>query len=158
MARPRRSGRSRAVETLCADVRRFLWLINADEVLGTHKSRMTSNRSAQALSQSSRKFKKSGLRLGGQKSKTCDHFTRIRGARPAARGLSCADHGTSHPVGKGLEESRVTGWHAVIRTPRCCFHLCASNSDRPIERMLRRCEIRTQSGPNANPVSDGDLP
>src|SRR5215218_1546711 len=37
MATPRRPGRSRAVQTLCADVRRFLQLINADEVLGTHR-------------------------------------------------------------------------------------------------------------------------
>src|SRR5215204_3742212 len=40
MATPRRPGRSRAVQTWCADVRRFLQLINADEVLGTHTQKM----------------------------------------------------------------------------------------------------------------------
>src|ERR1035437_7282215 len=34
MAKPRWPGRSRAVQTLCTDVRRFLHLINAAEVLG----------------------------------------------------------------------------------------------------------------------------
>src|ERR1019366_5051472 len=37
MARPRRPVRNPAAQSWCAEVRRFLRLINADEVLGTHR-------------------------------------------------------------------------------------------------------------------------
>jgi hypothetical protein len=36
MARPKEQGRSRTIRSLSADVRRFLQLINTDEVFGTH--------------------------------------------------------------------------------------------------------------------------
>ena len=49
MARPRRPGRNTAAQSWCADVRRFFRLINADEVLGTHKIELVQNFAAQAV-------------------------------------------------------------------------------------------------------------